>query len=135
MSYRLLTQQEKAFNRERTIQHFAYLTGIYTQYCHAMLHVKNGGRYTLLNPQEHDSFMSLIVPEVSKFCGKWFDEAMNPDTLPHPVRIAMEWHNGRRCRDAVLKSYPQYAKLLPMVHERCVKLNIGLNVPETEFAA
>ena len=134
MSYRLPTAQEKAINRQRTIQHFALLTGSYHQLCHAMLHVKEGGRYSLLNPQEYGSFMAYIVPEVEKFCGKWFDECSNPDSIPHPVRIATEWHNGRTVRDSVLQAFPQYARLLPMVHDRCVALGIELAVPETEWS-
>lgn len=133
MSYRLLTESEKGINRNRTIQHFAWLTGTYQQFCHVSLHDKVDGKYTWQYPQERDQFLAFIMPEVEKFCGKWFSEATNPDVLPHPVRIAMEWHNGRRVRDAVLYINPQYEKLLRMVHDRCERMGITLNVPSTEW--
>ena len=109
MTYRLMTPAEKGINRNRAIQHFCWLLGdkMYMQWAHVSMHIKVNG--------------------------KWFDECMNPDAIPHPVRIAMEWHNGRRVRDVVLAHYPQYAKLLPMVHDRCERMGITLNVPSTEW--
>ena len=135
MTYRLLTDAEKAVNRGRTVQHLCWLLGdkMYMQFAHVSMHAKVNGKYSWQYPQERDQFLAFIVPEVEKFCGKWFSEATNPDALPHPVRIAMEWNNGRRVRDVVLANYPQYEKLLPMVHERCERMGITLNVPSTEW--
>jgi len=135
MTYRLLTDAEKAVNRDRTVNHLCWLLGgkMYMQYEHVSLHAKVDGKYTWQYPQERDQFLAFIMPEVEKFCGKWFSEATNPDVLPHPVRIAMEWHNGRRVRDAVLYINPQYEKLLRMVHDRCERMGITLNVPSTEW--
>ena len=45
MSYKLLTPGQKAVNRDRTIQHFAWLTGTYQQFCHVSAHTKENGRY------------------------------------------------------------------------------------------
>lgn len=133
MSHLLLTDAEKGINRNRTIQHFAWITGTYQQFCHVSVHVKVNGKYTWQYPQEREQFLSFIVPEVEKFCGKWYTEGTNPDAIPHPVRIAMEWHNGRLVRDAVLSINPQYGKLLRMVHDRCERMGIELNVPSTEW--
>ena len=135
MTYRLMTPAEKGINRNRAIQHLCWLLGdkMYMQWAHVSLHIKVNGKYTWQFPQERDQFLAFIVPEMEKFCGKWFEECMNPDAIPHPVRIAMEWHNGRMVRDVVLKHYPQYAKLLPMVHDRCERMGITLNVPSTEW--
>ena len=120
-------------NRNRTIKHFAYLTGTYSTLCEVSTTFKENGKYKLTKPREHTLYMASVVPEVEMFCGKWFTEAANPDALPHPIRIAMEWHNGRTVREPVIKAFPQYARLLPMVHDRCERLGIKLNIPSTEW--
>ena len=138
MSYKLLTPGQKAVNRDRTIMHYAWLTGIYHQYCHVSVHTKQNGRYTWQYPEEREQFLSFIVPEVEKFCGKYFTDATNPDNIPHPIRVAMYWHNGILCKDAFIEyainSNKEYLiPMLPMIHERMVKLKIAVNVPPSEW--
>lgn len=134
MSYKMLTPGQKAVNRDRTIQHFAWLTGTYQQFCHVSAHTKENGRYTWLFPKERDEFMAFVIPEIEKFCGKYWEEYMNPDAIPHPLRVAIEWHNGRRgIKDSFVKFYPHLLKMLPMIHERMVKLGISVNVPADEW--
>ena len=135
MTYRLLTDAEKAINRNRTIQNLCWMLGDkkYMQFAHVSLHVKNNGRYTWQYPQERDAFMALIIPEVESFCGKWYEEGVNPDAIPHPLRVAVEWHNGRKVKESFVKYYPHLLKMLPMIHERMVKLGISVNVPADEW--
>lgn len=120
-------------NRNRTIKHFAHLTGTYNTLCEVSTTFKENGKYRLTKPQEHTFYMASVVPEVEKFCGKWFTESVNPDALPHPIRIAMEWHNGVKVRDVIMQNFPNLARMLPMVHDRCERLGIKLNVPSTEW--
>lgn len=135
MTYRLLTDAEKAINRNRAIQHFCMLMGdkMYMQFAHVSLHVKTNGKYTWQFPKERDEFMVFIIPEIEKFCGKHWEESMNPDAIPHPLRVAVEWHNGRKVKESFVKYYPHLLKMLPMVHERMVKLGISVNVPADEW--
>lgn len=135
MSYRLLTPNEKAINRYRAMQHLCWLLGpsMYMQFCHVHVHDKVDGRYTWKFPQERDQFFSTFTPVMEHFAQRYYTEGKNPDNLDHPVRIALEWHNGRRIKDAFLKAWPEKAKMLPMVKARCDKLGITLNVPESEW--
>ena len=133
MSYRMLTQGEKAVNRDRTIQHFAWLTGTYQQFCHVSCHTKVNGRYTWQYPQERDSYMAFMIPEISKFCGRYWNESTNPDNLPHPIRIAMYWHEGVLVRETMQRCFPHLLKMLPMVRARMERLKIEVNVPPTEW--
>lgn len=122
-------------NRNRTIQNMCVLLGgdMYLKFCHVSCHVKENGKYRWQYPNERDQFLAYIIPEVEIFCGKWFDEGMNPDALPHPICIAMQWHHGRSVRDTVLKVWPEYARMLPMVHDRCEHLGIELKSSESEW--
>lgn len=135
MTYRLLTPAEKAINRNRTIQNYCWLLGdaIYMRFAHVSLHEKVNGRYTWQFPKERDEFMAFITPEVTKFCEKYFDEGKNPDAIPHPLRVAIEWHNGRKVKESFEKYFPHLLKMLPMIHERMVKLGISVNVPPSEW--
>lgn len=133
MSYKLLTPGQKAVNRDRTIQHFAWLTGTYQQFCHVSVHTKENGRYTWQYPQERDSYMAFVIPEISKFCGRYWEESTNPDNLPHPMRIAMYWHNGVLVRETMQRCFPHLLKMLPMIHDRMEKLKIAVNVPPSEW--
>ena len=45
----------------------------------------------------------------------------------------MEWHNGVKVRDVIMQNFPNMARMLPMVHDRCERLGIKLNVPSTEW--
>lgn len=135
MSYRLLTPNEKAINRDRAMQHLCWLLGpsMYSQFCHVHVHDKVDGRYVLKYPQERDQFYAFLDTEIKKFAGPYWDNSTNPDSLPHPLRIAMEWHNGRKVKDVIMKVWPDKSRILPMVKERCDKLGITLNVPESEW--
>lgn len=133
MRYKLLTPGQKAVNRDRTFQHFAWLTGTYQQFCRVSAHTKENGRYKWQYPQERDSFMAFVIPEISKFCGRYWDESTNPDKLPHPIRVAMYWHEGIKCKDAMKECFPHLLKMLPMIHDRMEKLKIAVNVPPSEW--
>lgn len=138
MSYKMLTPGQKAVNRDRTIQHFAWLTGTYQQFCHVSAHTKENGRYKWQYPQERDSYMAFVIPEISKFCGRHWEECTNPDNLPHPMRVAMYWHEGIMCKDALIEyatrsNKPYLVNILPMVHDNMEKLKIAVNVPPSEW--
>jgi hypothetical protein len=135
MTYRLMTPAEKGINRNRSIQHFCWLLGdkMYMQWAHASLHIKVNGKYTWQFPKERDEFMVFIIPEIDKFCGKHWEESRNPDAIHHPLRVAVEWHNGRKVKESFVKYYPHLLKMLPMIHERMVKLGISVNVPADEW--
>jgi hypothetical protein len=95
--------------------------------------IKVNGKYTWQFPKERDEFMVFIIPEIEKFCRKHWEESRNPDAIPHPLRVAVEWHNGRKVKESFVKYYPHLLKMLPMVHERMEKLGISVNVPADEW--
>lgn len=134
MSYRLLSNAEKRMNRHRAMQHFSWLMGVYHDFCHVFVHEKtSSGKYVYKYPQEQDKFMANFTPMIEFLCGKYYTEGVNPDVLPHPVRMAMEWHNGRKIKDTIMQIWPEKARLIPMVKERCDKLGIKLTAPESEY--
>lgn len=135
MSYRELTETEKQVNRNRALQNFCHMLGpdMYLQFCHVSIQNKTNGKYAWMFPKERDQFMAFLVPEIAKFCGKYWDMGSNPDALPHPICIAMNWVDGRVVKDSILKVWPDKAKIVPMVRARCERLGIKLNVNEKEF--
>ena len=96
----------KTINRNRTIKHFAHLTGTYNTLCEVSTTFKENGKYRLTKPQEHTFYMASVVPEVEKFCGEWYTEGRNPDWFPHPIFIATHLIHGRN--DAIKECIEKY---------------------------
>lgn len=124
-SYRLPTDNERAVNRDRCMILYAHLRGCYQKFCEAYRRVKGAsGRYEYASKLDKVAWDRTYIPEIESLCGKWYTEGVNPDSLPHPVQVALQLKYGRDITVAMaMLGKPDF---IPKVQARCATIGIRL---------
>lgn len=115
----------KKINRVRCLTLFAQLRGCYNKFCSAYAVVKTGpGQCEYASPVAKEAWDRANMADVERLCGQWYTEGVNPDSLPHPVQVALQLKYGRDI--SVAMAMLGKSDFIPKVQARCATIGIRL---------